>query len=71
MTLTGLGGPFNWTGLLFLANAELMLPIAITAVVVMLFTARLNLAIVLACLPTAVRLTSLIAFTGAAIIHGF
>jgi hypothetical protein len=71
MTLTDLGDPINWTGRLFPADTELVLPIAVSAVAVMLFTARLNLAIVLACLPTAIRLTGLIAFTGAAPIHGF
>jgi hypothetical protein len=70
MMLTDLGAPFNGTGLLFLADTELVLPIAIAAVALILFTARLNLAIVLACLPTAIRLAGLIAFTGAAIIHG-
>jgi hypothetical protein len=71
MTLTDLGVPFNWTSLLFFANTELVLPIAVVSVVLALFTARLNLAIVLACLPTAIRLAGLVALTGAAIIHGF
>jgi hypothetical protein len=71
MTLTDLGAPFNWTSLLFLADTQLVLPIAVTAIVLALFTARLNLAIVLACLPTAVRVAGLIAFTTAAFVHGF
>ena len=70
MTLTNLGVPFNRTSLLFLADTELVLPIAIVAVVLVLFTARLNLAILLACLPTAIRLAGLIAFVGAAVMHG-
>ena len=70
MTLTNLGVPFNRTSLLFLADTELVLPIAIVAVVLVLFTARLNLAILLACLPTAIRLAGLIAFVSAAVMHG-
>ena len=71
MKLADLGIPFSWSGLLFLANTELVLPIAIAAVALALFTARLNLAIVLACLPTAIRLAGLIAFFVAAGIHRF
>lgn len=70
MTLKDLAVPFDWTGALFLARTELVLPIALTAIALALFTARLKLAIMLACLPTAIRLTGLIAFGTAAFIHG-
>jgi hypothetical protein len=71
MKLADLSVPFSGTGLLFLADTELVLPIAVAAGALALFTARLNLAIVLACLPTAIRLAGLIAFVVAASIHGF
>jgi len=70
LTLKDLAVPFDWTGLLFLASTELVLPLAVAAIVLAIFTARLNLAIVLACLPAAVRLAGLIAFGAAAVIHG-
>ena len=71
MKLADLGRAFSWTELLLLANTELVLPIAAAAIILALFTARLNLAIVLACLPTAIRIAGLIAFFIAATIHGF
>jgi hypothetical protein len=71
MTLTGLGAPFNWMGLQVLADTQLMLPIAVAAIALVLFTTRLKLAIMVACLPTAIRLAGLVALTAAAIIHGF
>jgi hypothetical protein len=48
-----------------------VLPIAIGAIVLALRTTWLNLAIVLACLPTAIRIAGLIAFTVSVSIHGF
>jgi hypothetical protein len=71
MRLSDLAAPFNSTGLLFLADTQLVLPIAIAAIVLALRTAWLNLAIVLACLPTGIRLAGLIAFVVAVSIHGF
>ena len=65
------GTSFSWTGLQFLADTQLVLPIAIAAIVVARRTAWLNLAIVLACLPTAIRLAGLIAFVLSVSIHGF
>jgi hypothetical protein len=61
----------SWTGLQVLADTELVLPIAIVAIVLALRTAWLNLAIVLACLPTAIRIAGLIAFMVSVSIHGF
>jgi hypothetical protein len=71
MTLSDLDDGFSWTGLQVLADTELVLPIAIGAIVLALRTTWLNLAIVLACLPTAIRIAGLIAFTVSVSIHGF
>lgn len=71
MKLSDLAVPISWTGLQFLADTQLVLPIALAAIVLALRTAWLNLAIVLACLPTAIRLAGLIAFMVAVSIHGF
>jgi len=71
MKLSDLAVPFNWAGLQFLADSELVLPIAIAAVALALFSARLSLAIVMACLPTAIRIAGLIAFFIGATVHGF
>ncbi len=69
--LSDLGISFSWAGVQFLVDTQLVLPIAIAAIVLALRTAWLNLAIVLACLPTAIRLAGLIAFVVAVSIHGF
>ena len=69
--LSDLGISFSWAGVQFLADTQLVLPIAIAAIVLALRTAWLNLAIVLACLPAAIRLAGLIAFVVAVSIHGF
>jgi hypothetical protein len=71
MKVSDVGVPFSWTGLAFLADTQLVLPIAITAIMLALRTTWLNLAIVLACLPTAMRLAGIIAFAVAVSIHGF
>ena len=71
MTLSNLDDGFSWTSLQVLADTELVLPIAIGAIVLALRTTWLNLAIVLACLPTAIRIAGLIAFTVSVSIHGF
>ena len=71
MTLSDLDDGFSWTGLQVLADTELVLPITIGAIVLALRTTWLNLAIVLACLPTAIRIAGLIAFTVSVSIHGF
>jgi hypothetical protein len=70
MKLSDLAVPFNWAGALFLADTQLVLPIALAAIVLALVTARKNLAILLACLPTAIRVAGLIAFVVAGGIHG-
>lgn len=71
MKLSDFSAPFSGAGLLFLANTELVLPVSIAAIVLALATTRLNFAIVLACLPTAIRLAGLVAFMIAVGIHGF
>jgi hypothetical protein len=71
MKLSDLASPFSWAGLQFLADTQLVLPIALAAIALTLRTAWLNLAIVLACLPTAIRLAGLIAFMVAVSVHGF
>jgi len=71
MKLADPGIGFSWASLQFLADTELVLPIAVAAIVLALATARTGLAIVLACLPTAIRLAGLIAFALAVSIHGF
>jgi hypothetical protein len=71
MKLADLSTPLSWAGALFLADTELVLPVSLAAIVLGLATTRLNLAILLACLPTAIRLAGLIAFIVAVGIHGF
>ena len=71
MKLSDFSAPFSGAGVLLLADTELVLPVSIAAIVLALATTRLNLAIVLACLPTAIRLAGLIAFMIAVGIHGF
>ena len=71
MTLSDLDDGFSWTRLQVLADTELVLPTAIGAIVLAVRTTWLNLAIVLACLPTAIRIAGLIAFMVSVSIHGF
>jgi hypothetical protein len=67
----GLDLRYNWSNLQTFADAELVLPIALAAIFLALRTGRLNWAVALACLPTAIRLAGLIAFFMAVSIHGF
>ncbi len=71
MTFTDLNIHFSGASLLLLANTGLILPVSIAAIVLALATERINLSILLVCLPTAIRIAGLLASVIAISIHGF